>query len=316
MERKYSSLNLCIFLFLILLNFSTADIVDDLRNINPEASIEYPEISDIKQDTLIMLFTIDRKNPPKDIINFAEDTKNFIVEFNEIYIESKKADIETMQIVINKMLSMNEKIPKNPKIAEQIDIVDNANRAIEKFLSNQGKWFENLGDKENRTRLKIIYYRNASYAYSLADEFVKSTPLKILSDNLEEKYKKDILEANKFFSRGVEERKKVKINENITVENLSMSEKIEAIVNLNSAKENFEKAKILYEYHYEEASDDCEKYIKEIDLNLSKLQSDVLSFLFLLILGISFIFTYIFIRLNEWQKAVYDERLGEELIQQ
>jgi len=294
--------------------YAYADIINDLRNLNPECSVEYPEIDDMKQNMLIMLYTTERKNLSADMENFALETKNFIIEFNKIYMENKKGDIEIKEKSIIECVNLRSKIPKNPKYIEEIETVKSANDVINKFIYNNAMFFENLGNNENATRKKIYYYKNASAAYEFCGETILATSLNSHIYEIERKYKNDMAKAKILVDEGLKELNSVNITEE-NIENTGMNEKIDAIVKFSSAREKFKDALSIYKSHNEyEKMNECKEKIEKIEKIMPLLQSNTFSFLFILLLCFFFITTYLFLRIKEWKDVMYDVSLGDEIM--
>jgi len=288
------------------------NIVNDLRNLNLEASVTYPEVDDIKQDVLIMLYTTERKNLPQDMEIFASETKNFLVRFNEIALANKRGDLNAKESAIRDCVNLREIIPKNPKYIEEIDAVESANALINKFIYDNGLFFENLGNDENITKKKISYYKNASYAYELCGEIILSTHLKASTDETEKKYNKDMTKADKLRKDGLSELNLLNLT---NIENMSMSEKIDTIVKFGSARGKFSDALAIYKSHNEyELMNECKEKIAQIDKIMPYLQRDAFEFLFLISLSFFLVVTYLFLRITEWKKAMYDVSLGDEIL--
>ncbi len=291
-----------------------ADIVSDLRNLNPEAGLEYSEVDDIKQDVLIMLYTTERKNLSQDMQIFASETKNFLVEFNKIYLNGKRGDLNAKEIAIRDCANLRAQIPKNPKYIEEIDAVESANVLLNKFIYDTAMFFENLGNTDDVTRKKISYYRNASLGYELCEEAVLATSLKVSADETEKKYNKDMIKAMMLMNDGLSELNLTNITTG-NVENASMSEKIEVIVKFGSAREQFSDASAIYKSHNEyELANKCKEKTDEIDKIMLALQGSAFSFLFLIASSFLLVVTYLFLRIAEWKKAMYDVSLGDEIL--
>ncbi len=288
------------------------DTLNDLRNLNLEAGVTYPEVDDIKQDVLIMLYTTERKNLPQDMEIFASETKIFLVKFNEIYLAYKRGDLNAKEHAIRDCANLRAMIPKNPKYIEEIDAVESANNLINKFIYDDALFFENLGNNENVTKKKISYYKNATYAYSLCGEVVLSTSLKVSTDETEKRYNKDMTKANELVKNGLSELNLINIT---NVADMSMSEKIDAIVKFGSAEKKFSDASAIYKSHNEdELTNECKEKTDEIDKIMPILQHDAFGFLFLISLAFFLVVTYLFLRITEWKKAMYDVSLGDEIL--
>ncbi|NCN65156.1 MAG: hypothetical protein GW779_04565 [Candidatus Altiarchaeum hamiconexum] len=290
------------------------DIVNDLRNLNPAAGLEYAEVDNMKQVVLIMLYTTERKNLSQDMQIFASETKNFLVEFNKIYLGSKKGDLTAKESAIRDCANLRTQIPKNPKYIEEIDAVESANVLLNKFIYDNAMFFENLGNNENITRKKISYYKNASLGYELCEEGILATSLKVLAEETEKKYNKDMTKADGLVKNGLSELNLTNITTG-NVENVSMSEKIDAIVKFGSAREKFSDASTIYKSHNEdELANECKEKTDEIDKIMPALQSDAFGFLFLISMAFFLVITYLFLRISEWKKAIYDVSLGDEIL--
>lgn len=311
MNAKIFLLLVCFSYMIVVSNVSAEDMLNDLKNLNLESSLEYPEVDDIKQDVLIMLYTTERKNLPQDTKIFASETKNFLVKFNEIYLANKRGDLNAKEKAIRDCANLRAMIPKNAKYIEEINAVESAYDLINKFICDDALFFENLGNNENVTRKKISYYRNASYAYSLCGEVVLSTSLKVSTDEIEKKYKKDMAKANELVKNGLTELNLIKTN----VTDMSMSEKIDAIVKFGSARKKFSDALAIYKSHNEyKLAYKCKERIDEIDKIMPTLQGDAFGFLFLISFVFFIVVTYLFLRISEWKKAMYDVYLGDEIL--
>lgn len=313
-------MNIKIFLLLfvfscciIVSHVSAEDILNEFRNLNLEASITYPEVDDIKQNILIMLYTMERKDLSQDTITFVSQTRDFLVKFNEIYLANKRGDLKAKETAIKDCANLRAKIPKNPRYIEEINAVEGTNALINKFICDNALFFENIGNNESATRKKISYYKNATYAYTVCGEVILGTSLKILTDKIEKKYNEDMAKAEGLVNRGLSE-----LDLNITVENVenaSMSKKIDAIVKFSSARGKFGDAIAIYKSHNEdELANMCKEKIDEIDKIMPILQSSVFGFLFVISLSFFLVVTYLFLRINEWKEAMYDVSLGDEIL--
>lgn len=296
------------FMFMLFIPYACADIVSEIRNLNSEAATEYPEVDDIKQDVLLLLYTMDRNKIPDQVKNFSMATKDFIEEFNAIYLLSRKGGIKEKREAIKKCVELRNKIPKaDENYLQESDASSCAKTLIKKFIHDEGVWFENLANNENMTRLKIIYFRDSSYAYSESGDVIKAEIIKISADTLEAKYYRDMEKANSLYSEG----KNLMFN---LSDNSTMIDKINAVVSFNSALRKYEESKRIYDYHHEsDYSNKTNTEILKIKSILPSLEEETRNFFIILAGVFAAALIFLFERINEWKKAMYDVSLGEEL---
>lgn len=297
-------------ILLLIYSEAEADIVSDIRNMNPEAAIEYPDADDIKQDILLLLYGMDRTKIPEDVKQFSSKTKDFLEEFNKIYLLSRKGGAIEKSEAVKRCAAIKSLIPEaDEKYLPESDASACAKNLIKKFINDEAGWFENMANNEKVTKDKIIYYRNASYAYSEADNEIKKEQIKILADNLEAKYKKDMEKAYLACSEG----KKSVQSQNISNES-TIIDKINAVVAYNQALNRYTEAQQIYEYHGEKnMSDQAKEQIRKLNQALPPIYDETGFFLIVLMLVLSSAIIFLFERINEWKKAMYDVSLGEEV---
>jgi len=297
-------------LLVILSTEVEADIVSDIKNINSDAAIEYPEADDIKQDLLLLLYSMDRTKIPEDVRQFSLKMKDFLDEFNKIYLLSRKGNATEKGEAIKKIVLLKTLVPKaDEKYLPESDASVCAKNMLEKFVGDEAAWFENKANNEKNTYIRIKYYWNASYAYGESGNNIKKEQIKILAANLEAKYKKDMEEAYSAYSEGERLMQSYNLSNSSTI-----IDKINTAVAYNQVLNKYSLAKEIYDYHGEEdKSNKVKEQINELKQILPILYGEAGNFLIVFLIVLSSIIVFLFERINEWKKAMYDVSLGEEV---
>ncbi len=120
--------------------------------------------------------------------------------------------------------------------------------------------------------------------------------------------------ANGLVSNGLSELNLMNITRD-NVENASINEKIDAIVKFGSARKKFSDASAIYKSHNEyELANECKEKTDEIDKIMPVLQGGAYGFLFIISLAFFLMVTYLFLRISECKKEMYDVSLGDEIL--
>lgn len=286
----------------------------EIRVYNPPAFNEYSELNDMKQSMLLLLYGGERGACGEEVINFAEATKKFILDFDAAYKLSKSSDIEERLKALNISYTLKETAKTELKKGLVLgvtaeDIVESATQGINNFLITQAE--TNAREAENiaRTKEKISHYRYAAFAYEAADESIQAANVRIKLSRLEERYKKDMQEADALFLAADSE------YESALGKSSSVPSRISAYILCEKSISHFEQVLVYYKLHHE-----TEK-IQETDKKILEAAGTALSLTykmglyFIIIIALLIVASIFWLeRLTAWNSDTYDYYLGNELI--
>jgi hypothetical protein len=303
------------------------DVIGEIRSFNSPAFDEYPQLNDIKSEALLILYSRERGFCPREVVDFAWATKDFLIDFDVIYTLSKSEDINERIKALESVYKLKEKenvlseIQKKYELGtEAEDIVNSARQAIHAFLDGEAGKYVSRAETTVITKEKILYYKQASLAYSEADKSLEATNYKIKAKVLEEKYTQDMSKADALFSTAK--------SEYAEAENLLSTEgflskyvfsRFNAYILSKNSLTHFQQALGQeyrgYEYHHEEEKILLTKeYISKTKAMKRSLMFQIGAFLAFMAVVFIAIASYIIRHIIAWNEDTYDSSLGNELI--
>lgn len=285
------------------------EMIKEIRTITSPAFDEYATINDVKQDLLIILYTT-----PKDtctsLIPFANATREFLIEFDKAYGYYLKDDEKSIEIAKELKNKLDVIKAQAPDRIESQDLISSASQALEEFLTNAGEEYLKKAENTSVTREKIRSMKLSYLSYLIAGKNLESSKIEVKLSIIEQEYKKDMKNANSFFSSGKE-----KYDEALKLTPLNIHYKIKAYVLTLSALRDFEKALTIYRYHHEEEKiSQTEECISKAEKTREFLMKEIGIFFLggsILLLAIAL---YLTNRLLGWRRDEHEHNLGNELI--
>jgi hypothetical protein len=255
---------------------SCTDITKEIRSMNTNAFTDYPRLNDVKQDILLIMYGRERGNCPENIVEFAELTRGFIMDFDAAYIlaNSDLSEDHLKAVELTRTLKTEAEALSNFKGTfgvEGDDLITSAQQVVEDFLILQaGTYAKEAGATEVTVR-KIQFYRVASLAYESAGNSLESSNNAIKASVLEEKYNEDMAYANGLNAEAEEEYEASK-----SLKSGNVFSKVNAYVLSRSAHLNFEEAGVYFGYHHEtEKITRVENMIDEVKLTKQELVKEL-----------------------------------------
>jgi hypothetical protein len=296
---------------------SCTDLATEIRGIQSPAFDKYPQLNDIKQDVLLILYSRERGSCPQYVSDFSEATKNFLQQFDKAYqlaasdiSENHKAAVEIARKLAGESIPELVGMKGNFGV-EAEDLVYSAQELIRDFLITQAESYTREAATTEVTKRKIAYYGEASAAYEAADELLEAANFRIKEKTLRESYERDMKNADTFSSNAESEYKRA-----LELQSGNFLSKIEAYKLAREAKINFQQALSHYLYHHEtERTIQVENNLIEVEKLLTSLRSELAIYFTAIAAVLIAISVFLIHRLSEWNQDTYDYFLGNELVQ-
>lgn len=149
------------------------ELIEIIKNIPLSPDI-YSETANIRS-VAVLFFSYEpgnTRNPDNN--RFADSTKKFLEEFNDIFQKSRNTqpayhkegvdrafELRNEVIYLESLYKSSEKLRKS----EVVGIVNSENTSLNRFLDEQGDYFEDTAEKEIAMPLRIEYLEYAAAAY-------------------------------------------------------------------------------------------------------------------------------------------------------
>ncbi len=314
MRRKFLFLSLILSSLVPLVNAQDCgDLVLQVRDLEALSFDEYHQLNDMKQDTLLILYSRERASCPEDISSISLFTMNFINGFDQAYNRSKIEAEESRAAALDDSLKLVEDIKSYASsgiIVEQQGILDSSDRALNEFLRVQAKAYVTNAEGATATGEKIYYYKQATKAYSGAGATLEAENLKLKWQALERDYLEDLVTAGELISSG-----DTKYSTATPLASGDIIPQINAYILSRSASIDYSQALVYYEYHTE--SDKIDITLQKMSTanktneELKQIISKYFALSLITLLGLSL---YVLNRLKSWYGDTYDYSLGNELV--
>jgi hypothetical protein len=318
--KTFLQVTLCFFIVLSLFNGVHAqdcnEIIRELRETTTEAFNEYPQLNDVKQDTLLIFYSRERGTCPEDLYSLGVLSKSFIEKFDLVYRLSRSANPEDNDRAVEmagELKDDTETITSKaaPFGVEAEDLANSAGQATSALLTNLGSYYAREGEKTDETRKMISYYRQASLAYSLAGSELESASYRIKKESLEQVYTKDMEKADSLFSEA-----EVKYDRATPLRENGFFSRVAAYKLLRESQIMVEEALEIYQYHNErelvERSNAALFDLQRAKRFLTYQLVIYFTVICVVVTGISF---YVITVLKTWNNDSLDYSLGNELVQ-
>jgi hypothetical protein len=289
------------------------ELVLQVRDLEASSFDEYHQLNDMKQDTLLILYSRERATCPPEVSTISLFTIEFINDFEHVYNLGKKGDHESREAALDAALQLSDDIKayQNTDLsAESKGVLDSASRALREFLLVQAKVYVTNAEKAPATGVKIYNYKKATQAYSGAGETIEVENLKLKWQAMETTYLRDLDIAGELVARGDNKyaMAKPKLSGNIF-------SKIDAYILSRSASLDYAEALVYYNYHLEaEKIDMTSEKISEVGKTMVDLRRAITKFFVLSTITLVGLSLYILNRLKSWSGDTYDYSLGNELV--
>lgn len=288
-------------------------LVVQVRDLSPSSFNEYPQLNDMKQDVLLILYRRERATCPENIASTSIFTVRFINEFEQAYNLSKNPDPESRDTALENSLKLVEYIRMQGKTvlsAENQNIMDSANRALKEFLLAQaGVYMANV-EAASATGEKISNYKKATKAYEGAGETIEAENLRLKWQALEMDYLSDLKTAEQLVSQGDT---KFSMAKPMLAGNIFS--KAEAYILSRSASIDYTEAQIYYNFHSElEMIAIVSEKISSANNTMADLKQTIRRYFVLSLISLMGLSLYVLNRLKSWHGDAYDYSLGNELV--
>lgn len=296
---------------------SCSDIAGEIRSIDSGAFVDYPLLNDVKQDILLMMYGRERGSCPKDLIEFSESSKEFIMDFDEAYrlANSDLSEDHLRAVEFTRTLRVEaDSLAKFKGTfgVEGEDLILSAQQVVNDFLILQADEYAREADSTKVTIRKIQFHKVAALAYESAGNTLDSANNNVKAGILEEKYTEDMKTARDLYSLANEEHSKAER----LLEEGGMFSKVSAYVLSRSALIHFEEAKVYCLYHHEtETITKIENIMGEIEIIKQALRKDLSIYFGSIAIILVALSVFMLYKINIWNKDSYDYFLGNELVQ-
>jgi|Deesub1362B_J571_1020462.scaffolds.fasta_scaffold00259_17 hypothetical protein len=289
------------------------DVLAELRGFTSSAFAAYPELRQVKQDTLLLLYSQQRTACDIQLLNFASSSMEYLKSMDAAYLLVSSAELESQREGVKKAIEAERFISEMRSDSTELgilaqDAVQEAEQGRENFLLSQALTFESRAEKAESTRDKLANFELAIACYEAADA-LQANSLKVRKQSLEEKYIADIVAAQEYLSEAIALLTRA---EKLEVAFLGF---VDAYTLAREAKMSLVRAKELYQLHHEK-----EKLaeVEEVSINAEEVYSSTRKRILMLFAIVSLTLTslsvYIHSIILSWERDTYDCYLGNELV--
>lgn len=179
-------------------NRTNLELIETIKNIKLSPDI-YSDAVNIRSMAVGFLSTEEGNSRNSENNKFAETIIKFLDEFNTIFQKSRNGQIEDRKEGIKKAIELKDETQyletlyrSSGKTEASITmLVKNEKLALNRFLDEQGQYFENLVEKEQAVPLKIGYLESAQMAYQ-ASENVMYESIKKKQSDMDSNFNRDM----------------------------------------------------------------------------------------------------------------------------
>jgi len=302
-----------VFLFLFLLfsqpvySEGCRDDLIKLRSFDLEVFSDYSQAALIRDDALLLLYSSERTECNQEILDFNKLVISYLTKFNTAY---RNAISGNSEVALETEISMEKEIMEMKRLSKNLgdiarEIVMAAEESRTAFLEDLAIDHENKAENSLSTREKLRNYDIAIKAYESSDNYIEASGIKVKRDIINNKYIKDMKEAENYEVKAINSLKEAESAENI----------IDAYIKVRESKINFEKAALLYERHSENSKISLvNRGIEKCNSILSKTRNRILVTYILLSIIVTLISLYTLNIILRWNGDSYDCYLGNELL--
>jgi len=280
--------------------------LDQLREANLSASSRYPEISIVRDDTLLILYSTERGNCPPGVVNFTSAVTTFLKKFQSAYHSAGQGEgLEAVHQALDleaEITSLEEHSPG--ALGKEVLLAARESRGS--LLETLASEYEERAQGEESTRDKLRYYRIAILGYRGSDNRVEATSLEIRRDIIEENYRRDMERAETYESLALSSLEKASSGESVVGSYIASRE----------ARINFEKALQIYRAHGEEEKVSlAREKLAQCERIMEGARGKIVPYYLGLTLALTSLSVYILRRILQWKSDSHEYFLGNELLE-
>lgn len=302
--------------FPVVIAESCNDIADEIRSVNSPAFDRYEELNDIKQDILLIIYSMDRAQCDAEKIGLAGISRDYILDFDRAFMESisnsTPARLQALNtsLILKNYISELDNLNDSGQKSEERDLINSARVVYTNFLLDQAEVFSSDALNSTETREKIVLLYGASMAYSRSGESLDSLNMGTKAQLLEGRYLEDRNEAEGHISI-----LKSSYDNAWTSREKGSIGKIEAYVLAREASINGREALEIYSYHGEKDKiDDINSQLSAVEELKNSLLMNILVIFFGLFIVLSSFTVYFLYRIKQWIFDTRDMTLGNDII--
>lgn len=281
--------------------------LDQLRGLNLSAFSEYSQASLMRDDAMIMLYSVERTNCSSEMMELASLVVDYLDKFEGAYASGSENSTRALEKAVSlrrEMGAMEEISPAMGAMGEEIVLA--ARESRNSFLENLAVRHENSAENLNSTREKLKNYKIAIEAYENSGNQLEASSILIKRGIIAENYREDMEEAERYELKGL-----------VSLEGAEAARNsFDAYVGAREARLYFERSLILYETHVErEKIAQVEEYIGRCSSILDRTGEMILGYFAGLAVALTLLSIFSLHRIISWRRDNYDYYLGNELIE-
>lgn len=290
-----------------------SSLLAEVRGFTSPAFAAYPELRQVKQDALLLLYSRERAACGDELLGFASSSLEYLKAMDEAYFLVSGAEIESQRegmaraIAADRFISAMRSSGAGLGIIAQ-DAVTGAEQGRESFLLSRAMSFEGRAEKAESTKVKLANLEMAIAGYEAADA-IQAKSLKVRKQALEEKYITDMVAAQGYLS---DARALLGRAEEL---GSSFPGFVDAYTLTREARMNLARAEELYKLHHERGK---LAEIEEVSATTEEIYSSTRKKILLLFgvvsLALTSLSVYIHSRILRWERDTYECYLGNELV--
>lgn len=292
---------------------SCGELLTELRGFTSPALASYPDLSQVRQDTLLLLYSQERTSCTEELQGFASSALRFLKAMHEAETLTRAGDAASQREGIRIALNAEAYISEMRSYGAEFgilaqDAVLAAQEGRRSFLLSKALGYEAAAEKAKSTREKLTYYELAIMSYEGADA-VEAKRLSVRRQSLAEKYSADLAEAGEYLGEARELLTTARSKEG------RFLGFVDAYSAAREAKLNLARARELYALHNEEDKlKEVERVYREAEKVYSATRRRILTTFGALSAILTLLSVYIHSRILGWERDTYDCYLGNELV--
>jgi hypothetical protein len=288
-------------------------VLAELRGFTSPAYAEYSELAQVRQDTLLLLYSRERASCDRELVSFASSALEYLRAMHGAYLLLSSPELESQREGIARAIEAEKFISSMRNSGSALGILASdavlaAEQGRENLLLSQGMVFENRAEAAENTRAKLDYLALAIASYEAADS-LQAKSLEVRRQSLEEKYIADIARAAQYMSRA--QLQLAHAQELST----TFPGFVDAYSLAREARINLARARELYRLHSEaEKLAQVEESYSRAEEIYSTTRRKILFLFAITAAALTSLSVYIQNRILGWEKDTYDCYLGNELV--
>ncbi len=303
---------LCTALLFASLAFAEFNITE-IREFDASGFSGYPEIGEIRQNTLLAYYSQGKESLPAGFAEFSSASLDFMKKFGGAYMLSATEDPEQLLKLPGEIGFAAGSLQKMEELGSNSIPLSKysaylARTATERYITAQAERLRGLAEAEAQTRKKLAYYEAAAGVYGYSVTGVRAAEMRATRASINALYKSEMGKADSVFDD----------SKNLCRSSIESSGEwfgLAAYVGLRRCTDGMLEARKTYSAHVE-----TEK-LQELDSELGRAErtkGDLSSRVFLFFISLCLFFlliNWIFIhQVRRWREDDYDSSLGSEVL--